>query len=170
MLVSSREPKLPPGTDHAPPALDRGFRHLLAQRATATSGYDSSLLRGVSYKVEDSDADSPVRVVQRRRALRAPRLQRHPQLRARRLVQRPRRAPPPPLPPLFSQSIEEGPLGSVLRVYHSFTGAISVLPPVSIRDYRKHALLSVEDNGRAFELLVADERLRFQIYSSREGR
>ncbi|KAI4968186.1 hypothetical protein ZWY2020_005298 [Hordeum vulgare] len=34
------------------------------QRATATSGYDPSLLRGVSYKVEDSDDDSPVRVVQ----------------------------------------------------------------------------------------------------------
>ncbi|KAI4983360.1 hypothetical protein ZWY2020_023852 [Hordeum vulgare] len=48
----------------APPALDRGFRRLLAQRATATSGYDPSLLRGVSYKVEDSDADKPVRVVQ----------------------------------------------------------------------------------------------------------
>ncbi|KAE8792185.1 hypothetical protein D1007_33343 [Hordeum vulgare] len=59
---------------------------------------------------------------------------------------------------------------SVLCVCHSFTGAVSVLPSVSIRDYRKHALLSVEDNSLAFELLVANERLRIQIYSSREGR
>ncbi|KAE8783826.1 hypothetical protein D1007_42657 [Hordeum vulgare] len=62
--------------------------------------------------------------------------------------------------PLFGQSIEEGPPGSVLRVCYSFTGAVSVLPSVSIRDYRKHALLSVKDNSRAFELLVADECLR----------
>ncbi|KAI4972156.1 hypothetical protein ZWY2020_003081 [Hordeum vulgare] len=55
-------PRAPPPSTR--PALDRGFRRLLAQRATATSGYDPSLLRGVSYKVEDSDADSPVRVVQ----------------------------------------------------------------------------------------------------------
>ncbi|KAI4979577.1 hypothetical protein ZWY2020_016330 [Hordeum vulgare] len=72
--------------------------------------------------------------------------------------------------PLFGQSIEEGPPGSVLRVCHSFTGVVSVLPSVSIRDYRKHALLSVEDNDRAFEILVADERLCIHIYSFREGR
>ncbi|KAE8805856.1 hypothetical protein D1007_18005 [Hordeum vulgare] len=153
--------------------LDRGFRRLLAQRATATSGYDPSLLRGVSYKVEDSDADHPVRVVQAVPAdepsvLRGfnvsldfePVASRDGLVVLRRL--RPR--------PVFGQSIEEAPPGSVLRVCHSFTGAVSVLPSVSIRDYRKHALLSVEDNGRAFELLVADERLRIQIYSSREGR
>ncbi|KAI4969495.1 hypothetical protein ZWY2020_000409 [Hordeum vulgare] len=89
------------------------------------------------------------------------------------------RPPPPSLPSPSSslrrlrprgQSIEEGPPGCVLRVCHSFTGAASVLPSVSIRDYRKHALLSVEDNSLAFELLVADERLRIQIYSSRKGR
>ncbi|KAM3278458.1 hypothetical protein ACQJBY_045993 [Aegilops geniculata] len=152
--------------------LDRGFRRLLAQRATATSGYDPSLLRGVSYKIEDSDADRPARVVQAVPADEPSVLRFNESLAFEPVASRDglvvlRRLRPRPL---FGQSIEEGPPGSVLRVCHSFTGAVSVLPSVSIRDYRKHALLSVDDNGRAFELLVADERLRIQIYSSREGR
>ncbi|KAM3058243.1 hypothetical protein ACUV84_001557 [Puccinellia chinampoensis] len=152
--------------------LDRGFRRLLALRAASTAGFDPALLRGVSYRLEDSEADRrPVRVVQPIPAAQPslvrfdeslvfePVASRDGLVVLRRL--RPR--------PLFGQSLEEGPPGSVLRVVNSVTGHVSVLPSVSIRDYRKHALLNVEDHGRSFELLVADERLRTQIYSSRDG-
>jgi len=151
--------------------LDSGFRRLLSLRAASTAGFDPALLRGVSYRLEDSQAERPVRVVQGIPATEPclirfdeslvfePVASRDGLVILRRL--RPR--------PLFGQSLEEGPPGSVLRVVNSVTGDVSVLPSVSIRDYRKHALLNVEDNGRSFELLVADERLRTQIYSSRDG-
>ncbi|XP_051178016.1 uncharacterized protein [Lolium perenne] len=151
--------------------LDRGFRRLLSHRAASTTGFDPALLRGVSYRLEDSEAARPVRVVQPIPSTEPslvrfdeplvfePVASRDGLVVLRRL--RPR--------PLFGQSLEEGPPGSVLRVVNSVTGETSVLPSVSIRDYRKHALISVEDRGRSFELLVADERLRTQIYSSRDG-
>lgn len=153
--------------------LDHGFRRLLAQRAAPDGGFVPSLLRGVSYKIEVGDpyrpparilqplpSDDPAVICFDESLTFEPVAARDGLVVLRRL--RPR--------PIFGQCVEDGPPGSDLRVCNSITGHSSILPSVSIRDYRKHALLAVDDLGRSFELLVSDERLRTQIYSSRTGR
>ncbi|KAI4980560.1 hypothetical protein ZWY2020_021045 [Hordeum vulgare] len=147
-LASS--PPAPPSTRHtASTGLGRAG-------ATTTSGHDD-LLRWVSYKVEDIDADYRLFCFADEPSV----LRRFNETLDFELVAaRDGLAGSIASPASSSPPIEEGPPGSVLRVCYSFTSAVSVLPSVSIRDYRKHALLSVKDNSRAFELLVADECLR----------
>ncbi|GJM96791.1 hypothetical protein PR202_ga13657 [Eleusine coracana subsp. coracana] len=57
-----------------------------------------------------------------------------------------------------------------LRVCNSLTGCTLRLPPASIDEAYPPALLDVHDAGRDFKLLVADQQLRTQVYSSKHGK
>ncbi|XBI84421.1 hypothetical protein VPH35_092732 [Triticum aestivum] len=140
--------------------IDQDFRRRLAVRAAANGGFNPDLLRGVSYWSQRWDG-SPRKNV------------------ARKTV------PPQSFPARFNASLELEPVawrdGLVVlrhdhhplpkfRVCSSFTGDASDVPPTEVYGCNKFALIAVVDHCRSFQLLVADEALWTQIYSSRDGR
>ncbi|KAF7061195.1 hypothetical protein CFC21_067910 [Triticum aestivum] len=59
-----------------------------------------------------------------------------------------------------------------LHVCNMLTGQVTELPLATVSDVRQnqYVLLSVGDVGGSFEVLVADDDTRFQIFSSKQGR
>lgn len=139
---------------------DPDFRRRLALRAAANGCFNPALLRGISYWSQCWDGSPPKQV-------------------ARKTV------PPQSFPGRFNASLEFEPVASrdglvvlrhdrhplpKFRVCNSFTGDASDVPPTDVYGCNKFALIAVDDHCRFFQLLVADETLWTQIYSSRDGR
>jgi hypothetical protein len=56
-----------------------------------------------------------------------------------------------------------------LRVCNTLTGHFTDIPPTTVNDVHPQILLSVGDDGGSFHLYVVGYRMRFQIFSSKDG-
>ncbi|KAM3278463.1 hypothetical protein ACQJBY_045996 [Aegilops geniculata] len=148
--------------------LNPAFRRRLALQAAAGVEFDPALLVGVSYLKyygDDSSDDTStthgvVRTVEpdRRRALRdAVSIHRHQRFK-----------PVAARGALFLRWCDS--LQVDMHVCNTLTGQVTELPLAAVPDVHHRVLLSVGDLGGSFEVLVADESMRFQIFSSKHGK
>uniref|UniRef100_R7WA93 DUF7595 domain-containing protein n=1 Tax=Aegilops tauschii TaxID=37682 RepID=R7WA93_AEGTA len=149
--------------------LHAAFRRRLALQAAAGIEFDPALLVGVSYLKyygDDSSDDTTstahgvVRTGEptRRRALRdAVSIRPHQRFK-----------PVAARDALFLRWCDSPEVD--LHVCNTLTGQVTELPRAAVPDVYHRVLLSVGDVGGSFEVLVADESMRFQIFSSKHGR